>query len=244
MIITSKTNSHIKEIVKLKEKKYRDLTDSFIVEGEHLVEEALKVGLVSEIIAISGASYPPFSNCIEVSEDVMQKISSLDSVPKVIAICHKKPPREIGSRVLALEDIQDPGNLGTIIRSAVAFGIDTIILSNNTVDPYNPKVVRSTQGMLFHINILTANLYDEIVGLKEKKYKIMGTRVEGGSDVCKVSVPSQYVLIIGNEGHGMSKEIGQLCDDYLYIKMNSKVESLNASIAASILLYELSRRED
>lgn len=142
-----------------------------------------------------------------------------------------------------LDGIQDPGNLGTIIRSSVAFNVDTIILGSNTVDLYNPKVVRATQGMLFHTNIINADLKDVILELKAKEIPIYGTKVEYGEDVR--NFPSKdkkrYGLVVGNEGAGVSDEVLDLCDKYIYIDMNECVESLNVSIATSIILYELNR---
>ena len=154
----------------------------------------------------------------------------------------KEKDNHIGERILILDNIQDPGNLGTIIRSAVAFNIDTIILSNDTVDLYNPKVVRSSQGMIFHINIIRRNTHKIITELKNEGYKIVGTKVTNGKDVKEASIYSHFALIIGNEGHGISKEIDDLCDEYLYIIMNEKCESLNAGIAASIIMYEINSK--
>lgn len=240
MVITSLNNEHIKELNKLKEKKYRDLTGTFLIEGEHLVNEAVKNNLVKELIVLEGEKN--YSNTIKttyVTKEIMKKLSSMDSYPNIIGVCIKKEAKDIGNKILVLEDIQDPGNLGTIIRSAVAFDIDTIILSPKTVDLYNHKVIRSTQGMIFNINILVKELEETIISLKKDNYKIYGTKVDNGKDVKNINKEEKYVLIIGNEGNGMSNNIGKLCDENLYIKMNSNVESLNAGVAASILLYEL-----
>ena len=147
-----------------------------------------------------------------------------------------------GEKVLILDRIQDPGNLGTIIRSAVAFNIDTIICSPDTVDFYNPKVVRASQGMMFHIPIIIKNTNEVIRNLKNNDYKIVGTKVTNGKDVREASIYSHFALIIGNEGQGISRDIEELCDEYLYIKMNENCESLNASVAASILLYEINNK--
>lgn len=240
MIITSVNNEHIKEINKLKEKKYRDIIGTFLIEGEHLIIEANKHNLIEELIILEGNKSPiNFPKVTYVNKEVMKKLSSLDSYPNIIAVSRKKNDEEIGSRVLLLEDIQDPGNLGTIIRSAVAFNIDTIILSTKTVDLYNPKVIRSTQGMLFHINIIVREPEKIINELKEKDYQILGTKVDGGKDIKDTNKKDKFVLIIGNEGKGMSDTLSNLCDEYLYIKMNNNVESLNAGVAASIILYEL-----
>ncbi len=243
MIITSLNNEHIKEINKLKEKKYRDLNGTFLIEGEHLVSEAIKKNLVQELIILEGKEFHQDNIKITyVSKEVMKKLSSMDSYPSVIGICKKNKEEEIKGNVLILDDIQDPGNLGTIIRSSVAFGIDTIILSPKTVDLYNQKVIRSTQGMLFHINVIVTELEEIIHNLKENNYKIYGTKVDNGKDVRTIETKDNYALIIGNEGNGMSEKVSNLCDEYLYITMNNRVESLNAAVAASILLYELGNK--
>lgn len=240
MIITSLNNEHIKEINKLKEKKYRDISNTFLIEGEHLLYEAIKESLVKELIVLEGEDF--YSDSVPVtfvSKEVMKKLSSMDSYPNVIGVCNKKKEEDIKGNVLILDDIQDPGNLGTMIRSALAFNIDTIILSPRTVDLYNSKVIRSTQGMIFHINVIVGNLSDIITKLKEDNYKIYGTKVDNGKNVKNIDKCDRYALVIGNEGNGMSSVVSELCDEYLYINMNSEVESLNAAVAASILLYEL-----
>ena len=142
-----------------------------------------------------------------------------------------------------LDEIQDPGNLGTIIRSAVAFNVDTIVLSPNTVDLYNSKVIRATQGMMFHANIVIAELGDVIKELKEKEIPVYGTRVDFGEDIrhLKDKDRKKYCLIMGNEGNGVREEILDMCDEFFYIDMNEKVESLNVGVATSIFLYELNR---
>ena len=121
----------------------------------------------------------------------------------------------------------------------MAFDVDTIILSKKCADLYSSKVIRSTQGMIFHINIITRDIEDTIKYLKDNCYTIYGTKVDGGVDIRDIDIPGRYALIIGNEGRGMSDNISKLCDEYLYIKMNEMVESLNAGVATSILLYEM-----
>lgn len=240
MLITSLNNNHVKELVKLKEKKYRDETNSFLVEGEHLVLEAYRAGLIKELILEENTLFPiNVMNITYVTKDIIKKISSNPSPSNIMAVVNKKEETSIGEKLLILEDIQDPGNFGAIIRSALAFGIDTIVISPKTVDLYNPKVVRSTQGMMFHINIIVRQLVPFINELKKENYKILGTKVTNGHNVKESKTYSHYALIIGNEGNGMSEEVSNLCDEYLYIRMNEQVESLNAAVATSILLYEL-----
>ena len=239
MIITSVNNDLIKETVKLKEKKYRDLTNTFLIEGLHLVNEAINNNLIKVIFVLEDFSFDTNFKKIIVSREVMKKLSDNPSLPKIMAIVEKKKEESIGNKVVILDRVQDPGNLGTIIRSATAFNFDTIILSNDSVDLYNSKVVRSTQGMLFNINILGRDIKGEITNLKSKNYLILGTDVYNGSDVSKYTVNKKFALVLGNEGTGVSEEVKSLCDDNLYIKMNSNCESLNVSVAASILMYEL-----
>ena len=242
MLITSLNNDHIKEIIKLKEKKYRDLSNTFLVEGRHLVLEAHRENKIRELILEQDELFPLNVNTLYVSSNVMKKLSDLSTPSNVMAVVEKLEEKEIGEKILVLDNIQDPGNLGTIIRSAVAFNFDTIVLSPNTVDLYNPKVVRSTQGMMFHTNIIIREPVSFINELKNEGYKIVGTKVTNGVDVRKSKTYSHFALIIGNEGKGMSEELSELCDEYLYIKMNDQCESLNAAVAASILMYEISNK--
>lgn len=241
MIYTSIENEYIKEIKKLNNKKYRDLNGKFIIEGKHLVEEAIKNNLVEEILLLEGNNEKYDVKTNYVNGKVMKYITELDNPSKIIGICHKKNDKIQGNHILILDDIQDPGNLGTIIRSAVAFNIDTIILSKTGVDLYNSKVLRSTQGMIFNINIVVSDIKEEILKLKSDNYKILTTNVEGGKLVKSIEKNQKFAIIIGNEGKGVSKEIKELSDEYIYIEMNKKCESLNAAVATSIILYELSR---
>lgn len=243
MLITSVNNDHIKELVRLKDKKYRDSSNKFLVDTKHLVMEAYKEGLIEELILHKDEIYPLDVNTLYVSNEVLKKVSQTNTPSKVMAVVKKKiEDNNIGEKILILDNIQDPGNLGCIIRSAVAFNIDTIVISNDTVDLYNPKVVRASQGMIFHINIIKRNPIKFISQLKEAGYKIVGTKVTNGHDVRESKIYSHFALVIGNEGHGVSKDIDKLCDEYLYIKMNENCESLNASVAASILMYEINNK--
>lgn len=239
MIITSLNNPTIKEISKLKNKKYRDLTNTYLVEGDHLIEEAYKNNLLTKIILLEDTTCNYDIEKIYVTKEVMKKLTELDTPNKIIGIVKENTPLPIGNKILILDNIQDPGNLGTIIRSSVAFDIDTIVLSPNTVDTYNPKVIRSTQGMIFYTNIITLKLKEFIDEIKTKNYTIFGTNVRNGKNIKEITLPEKFALVLGNEGQGVSKEIEALCDDNIYIKMSSKCESLNVSVATSILLYEV-----
>ena len=243
MIITSLDNDNVKKWKKLCKKKYRDEFGIYLVEGEHLVEEAYKSGVLDKVIVLDGEDYS-YDNIIYVSYEVMKAISSLDTPNKIMGVCKKKENIEIvGKRFLLLDGIQDPGNLGTIVRSAVAFNIDTIILSDDTVDLYNPKVLRSTQGMIFHTNIIERDLVSVIDELHNMGITVYGTDVNNGIDARELSSldKTSFALVMGNEGNGVRKEVKELCDKNLYINMNENVESLNVGVATSILLYELGR---
>lgn len=241
MVITSLENNKVKEVVKLQSKKYRDLTNTFVVETTHLVEEAEKAGIVKELFLVED-EFVDRNDTYFVTKDLMKKMSSLESPSDVLAVCEKTISNEIkGEKILLLDNIQDPGNLGTIIRSSVAFGVDTIVLSLDTVDLYNPKVIRASEGMFCHINIVIMDTKKAISIIKEKGITIYGTNVDNGEDVRNILHKNSYALIMGNEGNGLKKEIQVLCDQNLYIPMKDKCESLNVGVACSILLYELRR---
>lgn len=244
MLITSLENERIKTYVKLKDRKYRKKSKTFIVEGLHSVLEAYKSGSVIELILEKDEVMPFDVPCIYVTREIINKISSLETPSNIMALCKMSEVKEeFGDKILLLDNVQDPGNLGTIIRSAAAFDVDLIILSPDTVDMYNSKVIRATQGMIFQIPIIVKDLNIVIDELKKQEIPIYGTRVEYGEDVTtlKEKDKKRFALIMGNEGSGVNKDILDKCDKSLYIDMNEKVESLNVAVATSILLYELNR---
>ena len=239
MIIESLDNNRIKNIRKLNEKKYRDEEKLFIVEGEHLVLEAYKTGYLKEVVLCERDIDLDIEK-IYVSKNVMNSLSSLPSKVDIIGICKIVDNElDLSSNILILDNIQDPGNLGAIIRSAVAFNLKNIILSNDSVDLYNTKVLRSSQGMNFHLNIIREELTSIIPKLKENNYIIYGTNVIEGIDVKSVSRDKKYAIIMGNEGNGISKKVNELVDKNIYININKNCESLNVAVSASIILYEL-----
>lgn len=241
MVITSINNDRVKDLVKLKNKKYRDINHIFFVEGKDLCDEAYKNGLLREIYILDGYSdiYDGIPYTF-ISLDVMKKISDLGSVTEYFGVCSKKAEGDIGNRILVLDDIQDPGNLGTIIRSSVAFNFDTIVLSPGTVDLYNPKVVRSTKGMIFNENIIVRDVASFLSQLDD--YVIYGTDVNDGVNIRDEKIEDKVVIVIGNEGKGISNEVRKLCHKFLYIPMNDDCESLNAGISASIIMYEVNNK--
>ncbi len=225
------SKNKLKYLSKLKLKKYRDIENKFIIEGKHLVNEAINAKIDVEVYSLEG-----------LSNSEIRSISNLESPSEIIGVCNKFNNKEIiGNKILLLDEIQDPGNLGTIIRSALAFNIDTIILSNNCCSIYNEKVIRSTQGSIFHINIITMDLKEAIATLKDRKTPIYGTNVENGVLLNNIEKTSSYALIMGNEGRGLSEALQDLCDKNIYIKTSNLSESLNVAMATSIILYELDK---
>lgn len=237
MKITSLTNQKVKYYVRLKDKKFRDVENMFLVEGDHLVNEAINKGYAREIISLN--EFDSNLPVVLVTEEIMKKISSQKSISPICAICRKIPTNKIGETVIALDDIQDPGNLGTIIRSSVAFDIDTILLGDKSVDLYNEKVIRSSEGMIFKKNVLRCNLHDKLLELKKSGYEIIGTDLKNGTNVKAFNFPKKVVIVMGNEGNGLSDLVNEVCDNYIYIDMNNECESLNVAVASSIILYEM-----
>ena len=239
-MIESINNEQIKEIRKLKDKKYRDETNLFLVEGDHLVKEAYKAGCLEKLI-LTEDTYDFDVEKLLVTDKVINSITDMSNT-KVIGVCSKlSKDLDLSKTIVILDGVQDPGNLGTIIRSCVAFNIENLVLSLDSVDLYNSKVLRSTQGMNFYINIVRDDLKNVISLLKENNYTIYGTNVVNGIDIKDVKNNDKYAIILGNEGNGISDEINSLVDKNIYIKMNDKCESLNVAVSGSIILYELNK---
>ena len=241
-VITSLQNTKVKELNKLKEKKYRDDAKLFLVEGDHLVNEAYKMNQLKEVLCLESFECDFDVPVTYISEDVMKKLSNMKSISNVIGVCKKFIAKGYGNRLVLLDGIQDPGNLGTIIRSAASFNFDTVVLGLNTVDLYNDKVIRSTEGMIFHQNVIQKDLKEFVRELKDNNYTIYTTDVNDGKIVSDIDFEQKIAIIIGNEGQGVS-DIKELADSALYIPMNKKCESLNASVATSIIMYEVSKRD-
>ena len=238
-MITSTSNEKIKYIKKLRNNKTIYEEKKFIIEGEHLIIEAKKSGILLETFSINDACYG-VSNTL-VSENVMKSISSLNTICPVIGICKiEEKKAELGNKIIILDGVSDPGNLGTIIRSANAFGFSDIILSKSCVNKYNDKVLRATQGMIFSMNVVTKDLTESIPYLKDNGYSVYGTDVVKGTNVCNVN-DDKIAVVMGSEGLGLSNEVKELIDKNIYIKMNDTCESLNVAVASSIIMYELNK---
>lgn len=241
-MITSVNNEKVKYWSSLKEKKYRNIYQKFLIEGKNLVEEALKQKIVEELIVLGDTSDYDFKNTYFVNEKVMKKISDIESIPTVMAVCPylKREGYDL-ERILLIDDIQDSGNLGTIIRSASAFSVSLIVLSKNTVDEYNPKVLRSTAGMFFSVPIIRCDLEEFLKPLKNKNFKIYGTSVTNATTLQNVDKKTPWIIIVGNEARGVSQNLLEFTHENIKISMNEKCESLNVGVATSIILYEFSK---
>lgn len=237
-IISSKDNKTIKDLRKLHTRKQRRKSGRFLIEGEHLIEEAVRYHQQIHFIILSEGVELSFSvedfECLYVTDNVMKTLSQLDTPPGCIAVAGYIPPEGRNSRVLALDSIQDPGNLGTLIRSADAFGFDKIILSDDTVDPFSDKVLRSAQGSTFHLNIQFKDILNEI---KQFDGLTIGTSLEGATDIEEVESTEELLIVLGNEGHGVTEELLDAVDKKVKIEMTGLSESLNVAIAGSIIMH-------
>ena len=237
-MITSVKNDTIKKILKLKKKKYRDESGLFLVEGEHLVAEALNKGMAKMVITCKDDNYDV--EVLQVSEDVMKKLAFTMNPQPIMAVCYMKIDKEVDyhkKRYILLDHLQDPGNMGTILRTSLALGYHDILISKDSVDLYNDKVIRATQGALFSLNISIVDLADEIKKMQERGIKVYGTALEDAFSIEEVESEARMAFILGNEGNGMSKEILDMVDERLYIPIDS-IESLNVAIAGSIIMYK------
>lgn len=239
MLITSKDNGRIKEIRKILNKKYSLEKGLFIIEGENLVEEAIKNNLLKELYVLEGYECKYDFQYDEVTHEVMKSISDLKSTPRLLGVAKIKKEEKIGKKIIILDDIQDPGNAGTIIRNAVAFGIDTVVFSKSSVSAYNEKTLRSTGGMIFNINIIIDDLEHVISQIKDNNIKVIGTSLNTSKSLETLEKMDNFAIIFGNEGNGVSEDILSLCDEVIKINMNSKCESLNVAVSSGIVLYNL-----
>lgn len=284
MLITSKENQTIKEIKKLKEKKYRK--DKFIVEGIKMIKEAISENIEIEYLVFADLSLEKEINNIdkynvlEVTEKILQELSDVVTPQGVLAVVRKKcgnvmlenadykanyekKENEIKQEtkqikddfldkynidynsdyILALDGLQDPGNMGTIIRTADSANIKQIIVSKNTVDSYSSKVIRSTMGAIFRVNIIEVeNLADTLEELKNKGFNIISTSLDTKNSIYDVDY-KKSVVVIGNEANGVTKEVQEISNKKVKIPMLGKTESLNASVAAGIMIYEYVRQK-
>ncbi|MGX2960811.1 TrmH family RNA methyltransferase [Peribacillus sp. JNUCC 23] len=246
--IESVKNQKVKQWKKLLTKKEREQTGTYLIEGFHLVEEALKESdIVREVIVSIEAVIPgkfklEGTEVTYVTSEVLHAISDTETPQGIAAICDQKKIRfeDLSpKKVLLIDAVQDPGNIGTMIRTADAAGIDAVILGEGCADAYNPKVIRSTQGSIFHMPVLKGNLTEIIGTLKEQNIPVYGTALEKAVSYDQVEKSETFALLVGNEGQGVDKKLLAQTTQNLYIPIFGKSESLNVGIAAGILMYHL-----
>lgn len=257
-IITSKDNENIKSIKKLKERKYRDLNNEYIIEGIKILKEAIQEkavikkiviceeclanNIIDEKLLYEIAKY----DCLYVSKKIFEGLTDVSKPQGILAVVEKNNKKDINYNediIVALDGLQDPGNLGTILRTLDSANLSQVVVSKDTVDAYNPKVVRSTMGAIFRVNIVEAeNLKETLKEMKRHKYKVMCTDLTASKNIYEIDY-NKKILVIGNEANGISKELLDMADEKIIIPMLGKTESLNASVATSIIVYEYVRRK-
>ncbi|MED1459834.1 RNA methyltransferase [Bacillus safensis] len=242
--IESVKNTNIKQWKRLHTKKERTKTGLFLVEGIHLVEEALKSGIVKELMVTSPDMLPshiqPDIELYELSEEAFSAMTETETPQHIAAVCTVPVFEEKKvERLLLLDAVQDPGNLGTLIRTADAAGLDAVILGEGTVDAFNGKTLRSAQGSHFHLPILKQTLQQAITELKERGIPVYGSALKDAKEYKSVTAEGPFALIVGNEGAGIDPEILQMTDQNLYVPMYGQAESLNVAVAAAVLVYHL-----
>ena len=258
-VITSKDNDIVKKIRKLKDKKYRDELGVYVIEGIKVIEEAINENVEIEKIVLcedcTEASIIPQKlmyaiakyNCIYVSKKVFEVLTDVVAPQGILAIVRRPEKNEKidynAELILALDGIQDPGNLGTILRTADSVNLNQIIVTKNTADCYNPKVVRSTMGAILRIKIIeTESLVNTLKEAKKNKFKIVATSLDTQNNIYDIDY-NKKVIVIGNEANGVTKEVQSMADNKVKIPMLGKTESLNASVATGIMLYEYVRQK-
>lgn len=257
--ISSKDNKIIKHLKKLKEKKYRDEYQEYTVEGLKLINEAIQEKTdIKQIVVCDGCDNSEMIEShlkyemakfdfIYVPQNIFKMISDVENPQGVLAVISKQSATtEVDldeDIIIALDDIQDPGNLGTILRTADSVGLKQILVSKGTADCYNPKVVRSTMGAIFRINVIECeSLKTTLKDLQSKEYKVMCTSLNAKKTIYQAQYKKK-IIVIGNEANGVSKEILNLANEKVIIPMLGKTESLNASVATGVILYEYVRQK-
>lgn len=254
-MITSTSNETIKHITQLvKSAKARRKEGVFVVEGERIAkeipEDILKECFVSEGFLAAHSVDELFGYGVDstvVSSDVFKKISDTQTPQGILCVCRQSgitaeefiaSSKDGDLKVLLLEGIQDPGNLGTMVRSAEGAGFDAIIADRDTVDVYNPKVTRSTMGSVFRVPVIYTDDLAEICDmLKAASVKIYAAHLDASCNYRDINYPNRLAILIGNEGSGLSDEITKKADERIRIPMQGQLESLNAAVAASILMF-------
>lgn len=246
-----KNNPSIKEALKLKQKKYRDELNKFLIEGARFVEEAVKENFVEHIFYSNKILDSRYSYILdwdvkkyEVEEGIMKELSDTETPQGIVAVCRKRENRaNLKDFVVVADGVQDPGNLGTIIRTLDAAGGDALIIIKGTVDPYNSKTLRSTMGSIFRVPIMYFDDFKEASEyLKDQGFNIYATSLEAEKLIYDYNFKEKTALVIGNEANGIPKEHIDLSNHKIKIPMVGKAESLNAAVASAIVIYEVVRQ--
>ena len=244
-IITSKANSVVKNAKKLHQKKYRK--SAYLIEGWHLFEEAVQAGVtIEKIFALESHrdQLAAFPQTIWVSEEILLDLADTQTPQGIVAVIQKE---EVGlpdlhqGKFLFLEDVQDPGNVGTMIRTADAAGFTGVIVSDKSADIYSLKTLRSMQGSHFHLPIYRMSLASFVEEAKKTAIPILATTLSKDSkDYRELSPLEDFVLVMGNEGQGISSVMAESADQLVHIGMKGRAESLNVAVAAGILMFYFS----
>lgn len=238
MEITSLTNAKVKQWVKYKEKKYREQDQRFLIEGEHLIQEAHQAGLIETLLVEQEkpSLYPSYETYV-VTKEILKKLSDSVSGTWIMAICRMpKSTTSLGDKLILLDGVQDPGNVGTIIRTAYSFGYTSILLTPQCADVYNEKVIRSTQGALFHMPVLRGELSTLLTTIKSQGITMYATSLHEATPMQEVLVQKPLAIALGNEGSGVSDSTLSASDYRVFIEMDT-FESLNVAIAGGICMY-------
>lgn len=240
--ITSKVNPRIKELLLLKDPKVRKEKKLFLVEGFHLLEMALAANQVSMVITERVIdSLPDQMEQLVVHSDIIKKLSSQVTPQGVIAVCNMVEQKLLeNERILYLDQVSDPGNIGTILRTAVSFGFQNVVFSPKCCSPYNEKVIHASQGAIFCLRILEEQDISFIKQKKEEGYQCIVTSLYHARSFEEVTYQEKMILVLGNEAHGVSEEVIDLASERVIIPIQ-KMESLNVAIAGGILFYEMDR---
>ncbi|MBQ6655487.1 MAG: RNA methyltransferase [Erysipelotrichaceae bacterium] len=242
-VIRSLENSRIKLYRSLKMKKYRDRYGLFIIQERHLIEEAIRYGRLEELICVEDAVNDFDIECTFVSREVINSLSDNQSPNECIGIgriVDEQLPKS--GRLIVLEDVQDPGNVGTIIRTAACFGYDGVLLSDRCADIYNSKTVSACQGAVFAVPVIRRSMAEIMDYLKANGIRTYGTSLREERYLQSVRPAEKYALIFGNEGQGLTEETLKKCDECFKIEMDS-FDSLNVAIAMAISAYHFRYEE-
>ena len=237
MVITSKDNKRIKAVRKLLTRKERTKAKQFLIEGEHLIEEALKWNAnILELFVLENSEFNFDLKTTVVTKDVMKSLSTLVTPPGIVAVVEMNTQTINSDRILALDGIQDPGNLGTLIRTADAFNFNRILIGKDTVDPYSDKVLRSSQGSHFHVSIEDTDLVET---MNDFDGTVLTTDLQGEA-LSSQKITGPLMIVLGNEGQGVSDDVLSHANYKVKIDMPGNAESLNVSVAGGILMHQYS----